>query len=628
MVILVVMEGFDPVGAMAAAVAAGSAFKTGEGHALHARVEDVMADAQALVGRINADQAALVTKTAELMSLWNAGADLGWGYRSIEHRLANELKLTRREATLLSIAAEHLPVLPELMTAFAHGEVPLTVAAPVAEIACPATDAALTEQTRYATAAATLKMVAARKKLVRDQQGEPEEKQESFRVSPRGDGYEVRGNLSATNGAVFAKLLAQRRQELFQQTGEKATTAEALMSLLELGPGLPADRFLAVLQIDVEVFRAWQETRDTARGCDQPEPAGTPNDPAPTGVTILNGPPVTEAELDTIHGEISARWVVTRNGHPLWISSKQRTAPAWMRTAMDLEQHDCQVLGCDREGFLEAHHSIPFTDKAETLYEEQVYFCPFHHDALHAAGATAEFTTDRKIIIRDADGNPVSFTGCPIPPSESPDQRERWTGRGTNTGGQDHYDRRSLDNILGYLHDNTPRPDPGPEPDDGGEGATGDCSSRPHTGSGRSGSHTPATSAATPAEPARPIRSDPAVRRFAPLQPRNVAAVRPAPSDPMAPSRSAASASDEAAGEFAGEGVVFARHHSSDHRCDIARRRAGAIVFRRPGGRGPNAVDPVPDARNRSRSRRRVCQPPTDPDRSIRTVLRCRRSSS
>lgn len=124
------MAGFDPVGAMAAAVSAGSAFAPGEGDALHARVEVVMAEAQALVGRVNADHAVLATKTVELMSLWNAGADLGWGFRSVEHRLANELELTQREAKLLTTAARNLPELPELTTAFGLGVRPLTIGRP------------------------------------------------------------------------------------------------------------------------------------------------------------------------------------------------------------------------------------------------------------------------------------------------------------------------------------------------------------------------------------------------------------------------------------------------------------------------------------------------------------------
>lgn len=127
-------------------------------------------------------------------------------------------------------------------------------------------------------------------------------------------------------------------------------------------------------------------------------------------------------------------------GHPLWISSKKRTAPAWMRTAMDIEQHSherrgCEIKGCDRDGFLHAHHSVPYADKPETLFEEQPYFCPFHHLGLHAAGATIEVTADGEVIIRDRDGNEVTFTGCPIPPEQSPDERDPWQGRGTDTGG-------------------------------------------------------------------------------------------------------------------------------------------------------------------------------------------------
>ncbi len=461
-----------------------------------ARIDELITESQALVGRINADQAALCANTTELLGLFQAGLGWGWGWRSPAHRLACQLKLTGAEARRLVATADVLPDLPELAAAFEHGEVSLRVASAVAEIATPETDATLVEQSRHGTADTIIAMVSTFKRLEAEQADDDRPpRKPSLSLRRRADGYEVRGFLSALAGASVEKLLEQRRSELFAESGTAATSADALLSLLEAGPNPPANRFLAVLQIDVEVFRAYRERRTA--GADGGE----------TGVSVLHGPPVTDAELAAMHGELSTCWLVSRDGHPLWISSKQRTAPPWMRTAMRVEQPCCGAEGCGRSGVLEAHHSVPFTTKPETLFDEQVFLCPFHHRVLHAEGATVEFSADRKrIVIRDHRGRVMRLTGVPIPPDLAPCDRQEWTGRGVWAGGMETYDRQGLDIIISHLQSHTdrwrtpppgaaPRPDPGPNrPDADGNSDTG-------TSAGGSGSGPPVRGPGHPADP-------------------------------------------------------------------------------------------------------------------------------
>ncbi len=425
------------------------------------RIEELIESSQKLVGRINADQAELASNTTELLGLFQASQGWGWGWRTPAHRLACQLKLTGAEARRLVAVADRLPDLPELSAAFEHGEVSMPVAAALADVATPETEADLVEQSRHATADAMVGVVSTFKRGQRAA-GEAPERTESLSLRPKADGFEVRGFLNATNGELVSKLLEQRRQELFEQSGKTATSAAALLSLLELGPRPPTDRFLAVLQIDVDVFRAWQERRSSgvhtcADRDDQAKPADGDVDPMPTGVSIQHGPPVTEAELDAIHGELSALWMVTRDGHPLWVSSKARVAPPWMRRAMAVEQRCCGAAGCDRAGVLEAHHSVPFTKKPETLFSDMVFLCPFHHRALHAAGATVEFSDDRsEIVIRDHRGRIMALTGVPIPPEISPKDRSEWSGRGVWTAGMETYDSYGTDVVVGHLQAHTP----------------------------------------------------------------------------------------------------------------------------------------------------------------------------
>ena len=459
----------------------GGRFADMDAPACEARVADLIESSQKLVGRINADQAALAANTTELLGLFQVSG-WGWGWRSPAHRLACQLKMTGVEARQLVTAADRLGDLPELSAAFTHGEVGLRVAAAVAEIATPETEATLVDQTRCATADAVLEMVNTYKRIERQLAAEAAAKNDdgedeadpgptdALRITTRADGYEVAWFLNATNGAVVKQMIRQRRSELFEQSGTAATSAEAMLSLLEIGPKPPSERFLVVLAIDIDVFRVWQHHRaNPAGGC-----TGPTDGAVCTGVSIQGGPPVTEAELDAMHDQLSGRWMVSRDGHPLWISTKQRTAPAWMRTAMNFEQQCCGADGCGRAGVLEAHHSVPFTTKPETLYDEQAYFCPFHHRALHAAGATVEFNADRSgIIIRDAAGRVVSLTGVPVPPDQSPKDRPEWVGRGVWAGGMEYYDHQALEITIDYLFSNTEPwrsqnapPGPGDPPDE------------------------------------------------------------------------------------------------------------------------------------------------------------------
>ncbi|MEZ5377716.1 MAG: DUF222 domain-containing protein [Acidimicrobiales bacterium] len=411
-----------------------------------ARIEELVAESQALVGRINADQAALCANTTELLGLFQADQGWGWGWRSPAHRLACQLKLTGAEARRLVATADVLPDLPELSAAFEHGEVSMPIAAALAEIATPETEATLVEQARYGTADTIVKMVSTYKRLEAEDGDRPARK-ESLSLQARADGYEVRWFLPSLSGASLEKMLQQRRSEMRAETGQSASNADALWSLLDAGPRPAAERFLAVIQIDLEVFRAHRERRL----------AGIEDD-GTTGVSVLHGPPVSDDELEAMHGELSTCWLVSRDGHPLWISSRQRSAPPWMRTAMAVEQPCCAAEGCGRSGVLEAHHSVPFTTKPETLFDEQVFLCPFHHRALHAAGASVEFGADRKqIVIRDHRGRVMTLTGVPTPPDVSPCERPPWQGRGIWAGGMETYDHFGLDVIIGYLQSRTER---------------------------------------------------------------------------------------------------------------------------------------------------------------------------
>ncbi len=387
-----------------------------------------------LAGRINADQAELTAVTTEVLGLFEASLGWGCGWSTPARRLADEWKLTLPEARRLVEVADVLPELPALADAFGAGELPLTVTASIAAVATPATEALLVDQSRQQTAPQMVRTCHAVKRVLRPR-AEPEDRPEDFlEFTAHDSGTGVRGFLTPARAELVQKLVEQRRHELRRSSQRSVSNVEAFLSLLEAGPSLPADRFLAILTVDVDAFSHWRH-HHLPTVTDPSTTAADPTDPAaprrlpdrlgvPNGIGVLNGPPLTDDELDAIHGEINAVWMVTRGGHPLWISSSSRTAPPWMRPAIRFAQPECQVQGCGQVGVLEAHHSVPFRHKPETRFDELVHLCPFHHRALHASGASIDFTPDRSaIVLFGADGRPVVFAHRPTPPDRTPSQR-------------------------------------------------------------------------------------------------------------------------------------------------------------------------------------------------------------
>ncbi len=339
------------------------------------RVAVAIARCRRLLGQINSLQLQLAEATAEAAVVIEEEGELGYGFKSMQHRIGHELHLSSREAKRYLDVGEGIDERPALADACRTGAFGLTTAAMITRSAEGHNEAELVEHAHDLTSG-QLSRTCAQLRQIRDDVPtpvEPVEESISITHDALNDRSTIRGTLSATNGAALEQALAQRRNEL-TSAGQWATNADALIDLITNGPTVVSDRFLALLNVNLDEFEDHLSDRRANNG----EPT-----PGRTGVTTQAGLTVTDDEIDRLFGGLKLRWIIRRDGHPLWVSHQSRTAPEWMRHVLRIDQPTCVVDGCTRSAALHAHHLVHWEDKPETSYGGMALLCGHHHRLLH-----------------------------------------------------------------------------------------------------------------------------------------------------------------------------------------------------------------------------------------------------
>ncbi len=359
------------------------------------RVDALVDEAKALAGHIAAAQGRLAVLASRIVELMETVGP-GWGFRSPAHRLGFELGLVPAKARRLVTVAERVDELPQLGDAACAGQLNLTVAAAVAEVARPETIDTLLELNESATASQMQRICATHRSRP---DPNPDPPPDFVSLRPDGRRWKITGSLAATHGAVLQRALDAKRNELFDQLGRPATTTEALMALA-LGdtPTMGADRYLALIHIDADRHRNGEG--DAAR--------------------VVGGPTLTDTEIDRLLEDCSTIAVISRQGRPVWVSDRARTPPPWMRRLLRARHHTCAFPGCDTTGYLEAHHTTPYTQRPHAGVDELVLLCWFHHHQLHQTGGTIEALGEGRFRFLDPHGNPIDPTTARASPPTGP----------------------------------------------------------------------------------------------------------------------------------------------------------------------------------------------------------------
>lgn len=91
----------------------------------------------------------------------------------------------------------------------------------------------------------------------------------------------------------------------------------------------------------------------------------------------------------------AGRVVFGPRGAPIEVGARTRTVPRRLRRAVVARDRSCRFPGCRRwAGWCDVHHIVHWAEGGETVLENLILLCRFHHTLIHEGGWAIERTGD------------------------------------------------------------------------------------------------------------------------------------------------------------------------------------------------------------------------------------------
>ena len=350
--------------------------------ALWAHVHVAMGRAAALQAEINR------------RGLWHK-----WGARSAGHWLSWRAGLSMREANVVCRVADRLDECPGTKRALQTGEVSLAKAAAITRVANEATEDTLLQYARYAPTPELESITRAYHKVTEalcDEHTERRRRHYLRTYFDESSDYFISGRMAPEIGAVVDKALEaafdRAATDPDADTGTRYADALGVVAeraLEQMDPGAGSDRYQVVVHVSGDTL---------SEGLCEVEP----------GVEIA---PETARRIACDAALVE---MVETGGSPV-SSRKKRIVPPRMRRALKARDKTCRWPGCTARGRYDAHHIVFWTDHGETVLENLVLLCRFHHRQVHEGGFTLAKDGDRFRFF-----TPLGKEIPPVPETEPP----------------------------------------------------------------------------------------------------------------------------------------------------------------------------------------------------------------
>lgn len=403
------------------------------------RLEVLFGELEELAGQRNAIDSRLVEIAAEIDGdgIWGAT-----GARSVPALVAWKLGITSHNAATIVTVARRLEAFPLLAAAMRQGQLSLDQVGVIAAGAADGSDA------HYAklASAATVNQLRTAVKLEPRPDPDPTPQPERFLRRTVGDGHTTwRIRLPRVEAARLEAALQSHRDGLIAdwtrdyaddggdrdgdsgggdggsgggdyaaEDGDPTTTCPDDSAVQR--PPFPntVDAFMSVVDAgwDCEVARRPHGQQNTVVvHLDVERPVAS----------LHLGPLLTDGERQYLTCDATCEVWFERHGRPIGAGRATRTISRRLRRALEYRDRCCAVPGCGATRGLHAHHIRHWEHGGPTELDNLVLLCPFHHRLHHSGGITISGPADR-LVVTDADGEPLSSGSLARPPTRPPPQ--------------------------------------------------------------------------------------------------------------------------------------------------------------------------------------------------------------
>lgn len=358
------------------------------------------AELRETMGQLHALATAALARMLEIASVYDQRR--AWaedGAPSMAHWLTAEFGMAFDTASEMTRVARELPALPAIGEVFARGELCWDQVRAVSKMATPESDERLAEDAAKFSAG-QLQRMARRARPVPDEEEEDAHLRRSLRMrwDHRRHTFRLSGRLPEAEGAVVEKALEliASRSAVDPETGcyepYDRRCADALVELAsqKVASHPDADQATVVVHVDADAL-------DGGEGMAELEAGGAVS--AETARRLA----------------CDARWTVVVDGPdglPLGIGRTDRRVPKWLRRQLRFRDGCCRFPGCERKGWLAAHHIRYWTEGGPTDMDNLVLLCQFHHRVVHERGWKVEGNPNGELTFIRPDGT-VRATGSP-----------------------------------------------------------------------------------------------------------------------------------------------------------------------------------------------------------------------
>ncbi|MCX2712508.1 HNH endonuclease signature motif containing protein [Mycolicibacterium sp. J2] len=358
------------------------------------RLEGLFDEVAELMGQRNAIDSRLVEIVAEIDRDELAGMT---GARSIKALVAWKTGMSERNAEVMVAFAHRLDDFPRCAQGMREGKLSLDQVGVIAERAADGSDAHYSE---LALSATVSQLRTAINFVPRPQpQGKPEPTPQITRTE-HGEHTTYRITLPRLEAATLDAALQSRHDGLIaDHPGDQTpfpTRTDAFMSLVKAGWDADAaarphgQHTTVIVHVDI----------------DQP-------------AALHLGPVLTDNERRELLCDTTCEVWFQRDGQPIGAGRSTRTISRRLRRALEHRDRHCVVPGCAASRGLHAHHIVHWEDGGPTELDNLVLLCARHHRMHHRGETTITGPADR-LVVTDADGDPIDRGSLARPPTTAP----------------------------------------------------------------------------------------------------------------------------------------------------------------------------------------------------------------